>query len=104
MVPFWVLSIIQELVFRGPRKGTILLTTTHIYIYIYIHVYNVGRLGGLQKNSGAAQQMQFLPAFLSLVSKEPDLSKQEVQRPKEYGCFCTLGVLLVGVLVTRGLI
>ena len=30
MVPFWVLSIIRHLIFRGPKKGTIFLTTSHI--------------------------------------------------------------------------
>ena len=28
MVPFWVLNIIRHLVFWGPKKGTIILTTT----------------------------------------------------------------------------
>ena len=31
MVPFWVLSIIRHLVFRGPKRGAIILTTTHIH-------------------------------------------------------------------------
>ena len=30
MVLFWVLSIIRHLVFRGPKKGTIILTTNHL--------------------------------------------------------------------------
>ena len=29
-VPFWVLNIIRHLVFRGPKKGTIILTTTQM--------------------------------------------------------------------------
>ena len=33
MVPFWVLSIIWHLIFRGPKKGTIILTTTHMVWY-----------------------------------------------------------------------
>ena len=31
LVPFWVLSVIRHLVFRGP-KGTIILTTSHTEI------------------------------------------------------------------------
>ena len=31
MVPFWFLTIIRHLGFSGPKKGTIILTTTHIY-------------------------------------------------------------------------
>ena len=30
MVPFRVLTVIRHLVFRVPKKGTIILTTTHI--------------------------------------------------------------------------
>ena len=30
MVPIWLLSIIRHLVFRGPQKGTTILTTTRI--------------------------------------------------------------------------
>ena len=30
MVPFWVLSIIWNLVFRQPKRGTIIVITTHI--------------------------------------------------------------------------
>ena len=39
MVPFWVPIILRHLLFRVPKKGTIILTTTHIYIYIYIHTH-----------------------------------------------------------------
>ena len=31
MVSFWVLNIMRHLVFRGPKKGTIILTTAHVY-------------------------------------------------------------------------
>ena len=34
MVPFWIPIIIRHLIFRVPKKGAIVLTTTHIYIYI----------------------------------------------------------------------
>ena len=30
MVPFWIPSIIRHLIFRVPKKGTIILTTTHV--------------------------------------------------------------------------
>ena len=30
MVPFWVPIIIRHLIFRVPKKGFIILTTTHI--------------------------------------------------------------------------
>ena len=30
MVPFWVPNIIRHLLFRVPKKGTLILTTTHI--------------------------------------------------------------------------
>ena len=32
VVPFWILFIIRHLVFRVPKKGTIISTTTHIFI------------------------------------------------------------------------
>ena len=32
MVPFWVLGIIRHLIFRGPKRGPLLWTTTHIYV------------------------------------------------------------------------
>ena len=32
VVPFWVLNFIRHLVFRGPKKGTIISTTIHIDI------------------------------------------------------------------------
>ena len=32
MVPFWILSIIRHLVFRGPQKGIIILTTTQVRV------------------------------------------------------------------------
>ena len=34
MVPFWVPMIIRHLIFRVPRKGTIILTTTHLGILL----------------------------------------------------------------------
>ena len=30
MVPFWVPIIIRHLIFRVPKKGTIIFTTTHL--------------------------------------------------------------------------
>ena len=30
MVPPWILDIIRHLVFRGPKRGPIILTTTHV--------------------------------------------------------------------------
>ena len=30
MVPFWIPIIVRPLIFRVPKKGTIILTTTHI--------------------------------------------------------------------------
>ena len=30
MAPFWIPIIIRHLIFRVPKKGTIILTTTHI--------------------------------------------------------------------------
>ena len=33
-VPFWVLNIIRHLIFRVPKKGTLILTTTHMKPYI----------------------------------------------------------------------
>ena len=30
MVSFWIPTIIRHLIFRVPKKGTIILTTTHI--------------------------------------------------------------------------
>ena len=41
MVPFWVPIIVRHLIFRVPKKGTLILTTTHIYIYICIYIYSV---------------------------------------------------------------
>ena len=32
MVPFWVPNIIRHLLFRVPKRGTIILRTTHIHI------------------------------------------------------------------------
>ena len=36
MVPLWVLNIIRHLIFKVPKKGPLILTTTHIYIYMYV--------------------------------------------------------------------
>ena len=44
VVPFWVCSIIRHLVFRGPKEGTMILTTTHI---LQVRVCR-WRLAGLQ--------------------------------------------------------
>ena len=30
MVPFWVLNIVRHLLFRVPKRGTIILTTTNV--------------------------------------------------------------------------
>ena len=30
MVPFWIAIIIRHLIFRVPKKGTIVLATTHV--------------------------------------------------------------------------
>ena len=32
MVPFWVLNIIWHLIFRVPKKGTLILTTTYMIL------------------------------------------------------------------------
>ena len=32
MVPFWIPIIIRSLIFRVPKKRTIILTTTHMYV------------------------------------------------------------------------
>ena len=32
MVPFWVPIIIRHLLFRVPKRGTIILTTTHMFL------------------------------------------------------------------------
>ena len=34
MVPFWVPIIIRPLIFRVPKKKTIILTTTHMEVYV----------------------------------------------------------------------
>ena len=37
--PFLGTLNIRGRIIIGTQKGTIILTTTHIYIYIYIHIY-----------------------------------------------------------------
>ena len=41
MVPLWVLIIIRHLLFRVPKIGTLILTTTHIHMYrnMYMYIY-----------------------------------------------------------------
>ena len=48
MVSFWVPILIRHLIFRVPKKVTIILTSTQIYIYI-LRLYGgyVGVLFGL---------------------------------------------------------
>ena len=38
VVPFLVLSVLRHLVFRGPNKGAIILTTTHKYICVCMYI------------------------------------------------------------------
>ena len=37
-VPFWVLSIIRHLLFRVPKKGTLILTTIHVCMYVCMYI------------------------------------------------------------------
>ena len=41
MVPFWVPIIVRHLIFRVPKKGTIILTTTHILLRSNTGVYGL---------------------------------------------------------------
>ena len=49
MVPFGLLRILRHLVFRGPKKGTTILTTTHIeYVTLEIlHTLGLGNVPNL---------------------------------------------------------
>ena len=43
MVPLWIPIVIRPLIFRVPKKGTIILTTTHIFIFLERRVLLVHR-------------------------------------------------------------
>ena len=49
MVPFWVPIIIRPLIFRVPKKGTIILTTTHVVLEVPCFFWPVvlARSGGV---------------------------------------------------------
>ena len=58
MVPFWVPIIIRHLLFRVPKKGTIILTTTHVSCQ---GVYWLRSVGGTVVGFGVGmRQMSFV--------------------------------------------
>ena len=49
MAPFWFLNVIRHLLFRGPKKGTIILTTTQIGITVIVPHHSLRRLRSRMK-------------------------------------------------------
>ena len=41
MVPDWIPIVIRNLIFRAPQKGTIVLTTTHVYVGAKVYAMKI---------------------------------------------------------------
>ena len=58
VVPFWVPDIIRHLLFKVPKKGTLILTTTHIWT---IYAQDFGRVVWLQGRFRIGFSVQDVP-------------------------------------------
>ena len=58
LVPFWI-PILRHLIFRVPKKGTIILTTTHISRVIVIKIRSRSR----NRNGTSAVSKLYIPSL-----------------------------------------